>query len=91
MLATASYGVPVPEVTKYVSIVQNRRWRIETGLFGPPFSTLGTHKGGNSGFSIPPDSFSTIIAKAFFWYLEKVSNEISEKGGERSLPVCIRF
>jgi hypothetical protein len=91
MLTMASYGVPVPEETKYVSIVQNQRWRMETGLFCPPFGTLATHKEGNFGFSISPDSFSTIIAKAFFWYLEKVSNKISEKGEERSLLVCIRF
>jgi hypothetical protein len=91
VLTMASDGVPVPEETKYVSMAQNQRRRMETSLFSPPFSTLATHNGGNFGFSISPDSFSTIIAKAFFWYLEKVSNEISEKGEERSLPACVRF
>ena len=52
---------------------------METGLFCPPVTALATHKEGNFEFSISPDSFSTIIAKAFFWYLEKVSNEIRKK------------
>lgn len=66
MLGMTIHRVAVPEETRHVSIEEINN-RVESYyLFNPPSVTFGIHKDWNSGFSTRPDSFSTIIARAFF-------------------------